>query len=189
MKLIVGITGASGSIYAKKLIKKAFECGDINELVVIPSENSFAVWKQELFEDLNEYLSVYQGKIKVYSNDNFFSSPASGSSYYDSMIIIPCSMATLAKISNGISNTLMTRAADVMLKERRKLILAIREAPYSLVHIENMKKVTQAGAVVFPLSPVFYNNPSSIDELVNYTVERILISASVCKNSTYVWGE
>ena len=186
MKLIVGITGASGSIYAKSLIVKALNCENIDELAVVPSENSYQVWQQELNEDLDVFLENYKGYLKVFDNNDFFTPPASGSSDYDAMIIVPCSMATLAKIANGVSNTLMTRASDVMLKERRKLVLSVREAPYNLIHLENMQKVTRSGGIIFPLSPVFYTKPNSINDLIIHTVDRILNVAVGCENK-YLW--
>ena len=186
MKLIVGITGASGSIYANYLIIKALNCDKIEELVVIPSEHSFAVWQQEMGEGLNVFLQNFDNKLKVFDNKDFFTPPASGSSDFDVMVIVPCSMATLGKIANGISNTLMTRAADVMLKEKKKLVLSVREAPYNLIHIDNMRKITLSGGIIYPLSPVFYNNPKSIRTLIQNTVERILNLSVGCENE-YKW--
>ena len=187
MKLIVGITGASGSIYAKKLITEAIKCENVKELAVISSVNAIDVWKQELDEDLRVFLKTYSSKLKVYENNDFFAPPASGSSDFNAMVIVPCSMATLGKIANGISNTLMTRASDVMLKERKKLVISVREAPYNLIHIENMKKITLAGGIIFPLSPVFYTKPASITELVEHIVDRILNVAAGCEKQ-YSWG-
>jgi len=168
-KIIVAITGASGSIYAKRLIEKLSDFkSDISDLKIVVSEAGKQVWEYEL-------------KLKpsfkfgnLIENNNFFSPIASGSANYNAMIIIPCSMGTLGRIANGTSDDLISRAADVMLKERKKLILVTRENPLSLIHINNMKKLTEAGGIIMPASPSFYNNPKSINDLVDTVVFRAL---------------
>ena len=147
---------------------------------IIP-ENAKKVWKYELEnEDYN--LLPY----KVYASDDFFAPFASGSAKYDAMIICPCTMGTLGRISNGISNDLLTRAADVMLKERKKLILVIREMPFNLIHIENLKKITLAGGIICPASPSFYSKPKTIDELINTVIDRVLDLAGF-DTSSFRW--
>jgi 4-hydroxy-3-polyprenylbenzoate decarboxylase len=127
-----------------------------------------------------------EGSAKEYPNDSYFAPFASGSSQYDTMIICPASMGTVGRIANGISDTLIARTADVMLKERRRLIIVPREAPYSLIHLKNMKKLTLAGAVICPASPSFYSKPSTIDDLVMTVVDRIIDLAGFT-NDTYRW--
>src|ERR1700741_1216707 len=160
-KIAVAITGASGSIYAKVLLDKLKKLeGQIGEIGLVMSDNAKDVWKFELGnESYNEH------GFKIYSKNDFFAPFASGSARYTSMIVCPCSMGTLARIASGISNDLTTRAADVMLKERRKLILVTRDTPLSLIHINNMKTVTEAGAIVCPASPGFYSPPQTIEQL------------------------
>ena len=168
-KIIVAITGASGSIYAKRLIEKLSKLKkDISHLEIVISDAGKQVWEYEL----KEKPSFEFGNIV--ENNNFFSSVASGSANYNAMIVIPCSMGTLGRIANGTSDDLISRAADVMLKERKKLILLTRENPLSLIHINNMKKVTEAGGIIMPASPSFYNNPKSINDLVDTVVNRAL---------------
>jgi flavin prenyltransferase len=141
IKLIVGVTGASGAIYAKVLFDSLIQLNQqIEEVAVLFSDNAKGVWTYELGNSDFENLP-----FKFYKKDDFYSPVASGSAGYDAMIIVPCSMGTLGRIASGVSNDLMTRAADVMLKERRKLILVARETPLSLIHINNMKAVTEAG--------------------------------------------
>jgi 4-hydroxy-3-polyprenylbenzoate decarboxylase len=169
-KIIIGITGASGSIYGKKLLEKLGELPDqIAECSVIFSANAKNVWNYEIGP-----FDPAQIKFKIYEPDDFFAPMASGSAGYDSMIICPCTMGTLGRIAAGISNDLMTRAADVILKERKKLILVTREMPFSLIHINNMKLLTEAGAVICPASPSFYNKPEKIEELIMTVVDRVL---------------
>jgi len=168
-KIIIGITGASGSIYAQRLIEKLSEFkSDISDLDIIFSTAGKQVWKYELKKDADFKFG------KIVDNSNLFSSAASGSANYDSMIVIPCSMGTLGRIANGISDDLISRAADVILKERKKLILVTRENPLSLIHINNMKQITEAGGIIMPASPSFYSNPKSINDLVDTVVFRAL---------------
>jgi 4-hydroxy-3-polyprenylbenzoate decarboxylase len=183
-KLVVAITGASGSIYAKVLLDKLQTLKDhIAEVGIIMSDNAREVWSCELGENsFNNY------SFKFYDRNDFFAPFASGSAKYDTMIICPCSMGTLGRIAGGISNDLTTRAADVILKERRKLILVVRETPFSLIHINNMKTVTEAGAIVCPANPSFYSVPKSIEEVAATVIDRVT-DLSGFNNQSYRWGE
>src|SRR5690606_37879207 len=145
-KIAIAVTGASGSIYAKVLLDKISKLQEqIAEVSLVFSDNAKDVWKLELGnKDFEKY------NFKTYGKNDFFAPIASGSARYNTLIICPCSMGTLARIAGGISNDLITRAADVMIKERRKLILVTRDTPLSLIHINNMKTVTEAGAIVCP---------------------------------------
>jgi 4-hydroxy-3-polyprenylbenzoate decarboxylase len=169
-KLVLGITGASGSIYAQKLLEKFTGLASPpEEIAVIFSDTAREIWMAETGQ---KYTPVYPAK--EYNNKTFFAPFASGSSQYDTMIICPASMGTTGRIANGTSDDLIARTADVMLKERRRLIIVPRESPYNLIHIKNMEKLTLAGAIVFPASPSFYSKPETIDELVMTVVDRIL---------------
>lgn len=189
LKMIIGITGASGAIYGKMLLERLNSLQDqIETCGIIFSENARAVWKFELDEDpLLVYDTDRPEKFTVYKPDNFFAPMASGSSGYDAMIICPCTMGTLGRIASGISSDLLTRAADVMLKERKKLILVPREAPFSLVHLNNMKMLTEAGAIICAASPSFYSKPATIETLVMTVVERLLLLAGFTLDA-YSWG-
>jgi len=183
-KIIVAVTGASGSIYAKILLEKLFEIKDqFAEVAVVFSLNAKDIWKHELNENFNP-----NSFFNVYEKDNFYAPFASGSSKFDTMIVCPCSMGTLGRIAQGVSDDLITRAADVILKERRKLIVVPRETPYSLIHIENMKTLTLAGGIICPATPSFYSKPKSIEEVVETVVERILKLANFNVDS-FQWGK
>lgn len=174
-RLIVGITGASGSIYAQLLLKRLRGLDvPLAEVAVIVSPTGEKVWKYELPD-----IPLDTSPFTRYPPDLFFAPPASGSSGYDAMIIIPCSVGTLGRIAAGTAQDLMTRAADVMLKERRKLILVLREAPYSRIHIQNMLTLTDAGGIICPAAPGFYNNPGTLDELCGTVVIRALTLAGL----------
>ena len=182
-KIAIAVTGASGAVYAQVLFKKLEALQDqIQEVAVVMSDNARDVWKFELGNE--DYKDL---KFRIYDKNDFMSPIASGSAQFDTMIICPCSAGTLGRIAAGISNDLTTRAADVMLKERRKLILVLRETPYNLIHINNMKTVTEAGAIVCPATPSFYNLPKTIEELAATVVNRIIDLAGL-KNESFRWG-
>jgi flavin prenyltransferase len=169
-RIIIGITGASGSVYAKSLLQSLEKLKDhYEEVAIIFSDNGLAVWKYELGKS-----PVIPKGFTNYKPQDLFASPASGSAGYTNMVICPCSMGTLARVANGISTDLITRAADVMLKERRQLILVPREMPYSLIHIRNMETITLAGGIICPASPSYYFIPKTMDEIVNTVTEKIL---------------
>ncbi|MCE3280429.1 MAG: UbiX family flavin prenyltransferase [Bacteroidetes bacterium] len=183
-KIIVAVTGASGSIYAKVLLDKLVKLSDqIAEVGVIMSDNAKDVWRHELGN--SDYEKI---PFKIYSKSDFYAPFASGSAKYNSMIICPCSMGTMARIASGISNDLTTRAADVILKERRKLILINRDTPLSLIHINNMKTITEAGGIICPASPSFYSNPADFEALAATVVDRAIDLCGLEQDS-YRWGE
>jgi 4-hydroxy-3-polyprenylbenzoate decarboxylase len=183
-KIIVAITGASGALYAKVLLEKLQLVTDQIETVgLVMSDNAKDVWKFELGDSGYEKFP-----FKIYSKTDFFATFASGSAKYNTMIICPCSMGTLARIASGISNDLVTRAADVILKERRRLILVTRDTPLSLIHINNMKTVTEAGGIICPASPSFYSLPKSLEDLAATVIDRVLDLSGIEKDS-YRWGE
>lgn len=169
-RIIVAVTGASGSIYAKVLFEKLREIKDqLEEVGVVFSSNALDIWKYELGEELDV---VYP--FRTYEKDDFYAPFASGSSKFDTMIICPCSMGTLGRIAHGISDDLITRTADVVLKENRKLVLVPRETPYSLIHLENMKILKMAGAIICPATPSFYSRPQTVAQLAETVIERVL---------------
>lgn len=183
-KIIVAITGASGSIYAKLLLDnlKALHA-QIDKVGIVMSDNAKEVWRYELGnEDFNTY------DFDFYAKMDFNAPFASGSAKYDTMIIAPCSMGALGRIAHGISNDLISRAADVILKERRKLIAVVRDTPFSLIHLNNMKTVTEAGGIICPANPSFYSLPKTIDEVAQTVVDRVIDLAGLEKES-YRWND
>lgn len=183
-KIVVGITGASGAIYAKVLLEKLSKLHDQVEAVgLVFSDNAKAVWEFELGDN-----SYDKFPFQVYDKGDFMAPFASGSARYNTMIVCPCSMGTMARIAHGISGDLITRAADVILKERRKLILVTRDTPLSLIHLENMRQITLAGGIIAPASPSFYSRPDSFENLAATVVDRILDLAGL-ENVTYRWRE
>ena len=183
-KIVVAVTGASGAIYAKVLLEKLAEIKDqLSEVGVIFSGNARDIWRYELTD---EFEPVFP--FRVYEKDDFYAPFASGSSAFDTVIICPGSMGVLGRIASGISDDLITRAADVILKERGKLILVPRETPYNLIHIQNMEKITRAGGIICPATPSFYSKPQSIEQLVETLVERILKLAGF-ESERFEWGE
>ena len=182
-KIVVAATGASGSIYVKLLLDKLGALKDQwNDLALVMSDNAREVWETEIGD------ASYQNYPYPVFGKNDFNAPfASGSGRYDTMIVIPCSMGTLGRIAGGISNDLITRASDVILKERRKLICVVRETPYNLIHIRNMETVTLAGGIICPATPSFYSRPTTIEEVASTVVDRVLDLAGF-DIRTYRWG-
>ena len=183
-KIVIAITGASGSIYTKILLDKLQSLkNQWSSIGVIITDNAKIVWKTELE---NEDYASYN--VDLYSKNDFMAPFASGSAEYDTMIIIPCSMGTLGRIATGISDDLISRAADVILKERRKLICVVRETPYNLIHIKNMEAITIAGGIICPATPSFYSKPRSMEDAAATIVDRVLGLAGL-KIDTFRWGK
>ncbi len=183
-KIVIAITGASGSIYAKLLTDKLQQLKQQwSEISIVITDNAKQVWQTELGND-----SYKNYPFKNFGTSDFNAPFASGSGQYDIMIIIPCSMGTLGRIASGISNDLISRAADVILKERRKLICVIRDTPYNLIHIRNMETIILAGGVICPATPSFYSRPSTIDQVAGTVVDRVLDLAGF-DIKTFRWGE
>lgn len=180
LKIVTAITGASGSIYAKLFLEKALTLDSIDR-------DAFSMVVSESGKDVAEYELGKAWKsainIKEYSNKSFFAPFASGSAGYDALVVIPCSMGTLGRIASGTSEDLISRAADVMLKERKKLILVVREMPYNLIQIRNMETISLAGGIVLPANPSFYSHPQSINELAMTVVDRVFDNLGLIHNS------
>ena len=182
-KIIVSVSGASGSIYAKVLFDKLVQLKEQIEVIgVLMSDNAKYVWETEL--DNSDYTNY---PFTFYDKMDFMAPFASGSANYGTMIICPCSMGTMGRIATGISNDLTTRAADVILKERRKLIIVARETPLSLIHINNMKIITEAGGIICPATPSFYSKPQTFEALAATVIDRVL-NLSGLDNKSYSWG-
>jgi 4-hydroxy-3-polyprenylbenzoate decarboxylase len=170
-KIVVGITGASGALYARRcvtLLQERARSGEV-ELGVCASPTAAEVWALECGGDLREELGV-----KVWGGRDYNAPFASGSAGWNAMVIVPCSMGTVARIAHGISDSLLTRSADVMLKERRTLIVVPRETPLSLVHLENLAALARSGALVLPAMPSFYGKPESVDDVVDTVIARVM---------------
>lgn len=183
-KIVIAVSGASGAIYARVLFDKLVSNqSQIESVGVVMSDNAKEVWRHELEND-----SYLEYPFKFYSKTDFTAPFASGSAQYDTMVICPCSMGTLGRIASGVSDDLTTRSADVILKERRKLILVVRETPYNLIHINNMKAVTEAGGIICPATPSFYSRPDSIEAVAATVVDRVIDLAGL-NTSSYRWGD
>ncbi len=182
-KIVLAITGASGAIYPKILLDRLLSIKDQwSELGVVMTENSKQIWNTELENsDYNNY------NVKIFNQQDFSAPFASGSGKYNVMIIAPCSMGTLGRIATGVSSDLITRAADVILKERRKLICVVRDAPYNLIHIRNMETITLAGGIICPATPSFYSKPKTIEEVAATVVDRV-IDLTGLNIDTFRWG-
>ena len=182
MKIVVGITGASGAIYGIRLLEE-LKRREIETHLMISK------WGEKTIECETDYsLDEVIGRSDYYySADNLAAAVSSGSFRHDGMVIAPCSMKTLSSIANGYSDNLISRAADAALKERRRLILMVRESPLSLIHIRNMEMVTEAGAVVLPPMPSFYNRPETVDDIIDHSVSRVLDHLGVDNELTERW--
>ncbi len=181
-RVFVGITGASGAIYGVRLIKALKSAGHEIHLVI-------SRWGEKTltYETEESKASLKEDVYKIYEEDDLAAGPASGSFHLDAVIIAPCSMKTLAGIAHGYADNLIARAADCALKERRKLIVVPRETPLNLIHIRNMERLTQAGAIIMPASPAFWHRPKTINELVDSIVDRILSHLSSTRDSAAIW--
>ncbi len=173
MKIIVAITGASGAIYARRTLEQLLASEQVERIALILSDTA-----KQVIEHEGVILPASE-RIELYDNHEMFSSVASGSAAWDTMIVVPASMGSVGRIAAGISQTLIERAADVMLKERRRLVIVVRETPYSLIHLRNMTTLTEAGAIILPASPSFYSNPETILQAVDTVVERIMAHTGV----------
>ena len=198
MEVLLAITGASGSIYAASLLAALSQRGVNVDLVLTPAAQ--IVIRQELNWDLEGSSEVIQEKLvhylkqplpglKVLAIDNWFNRAASGSNPVDAMVAIPCSMGTLSAIAHGLSQNLIERAADVLLKERRKLILMPRETPLSTLHLDNMLKISQLGGIIMPAMPGFYHRPQRISDLVDFMISRVLAHLGLDNSSFKRWGQ
>ncbi len=183
-KIVVAVGGSSGAIYAKVLFDKLMQLkGQTDAIAVVMSDNGKKNWEYEL--DNADYLNY---PFDFYDKMDFFAPFASGSAKFDTMIVCPSSMGLLARIATGVSADLVGRAADVILKERRKLILVPRETPYNLIHLQHMKTLTEAGAVICPATPSFYSRPNTFEELAATVIDRVLDLAGF-ETDSYRWGE
>jgi 4-hydroxy-3-polyprenylbenzoate decarboxylase len=166
-QILVAVTGASGSMYAQRLIEKLENEKDKVHLSIVFSDIAYKVWETEIGT------SPKFGE-KIWGENDFMAPFASGSSVCDAMIVVPCTMGSMSKIAHGIADNLITRAADVVLKEKKQLIIVPRETPFNLIHIQNMEKLILAGAQILPASPSFYSCPKTIEDLVDTLVFRIM---------------
>lgn len=173
MKVIVAVTAASGAIYARLTLESLLRSPEVEQIALIYSTHAREIARHEgvtMPED---------ERIRVFNNVDFFASPASGSGAWDAMAVVPCSVGTAGRIATGVSQTLLERAADVMLKERRRLVLVVRETPLSLLHLRNLTTLTESGAVVLPAAPSFYSLPSTLEQLCMTVVERLVVQLGV----------
>ncbi len=191
-RLVVAITGASGAPYAIRFLQEAVK--HYQEIYVALSDQAMQVISLETGKTLNlrtlsaqTLIGIDTPVLKFADKKDYFSPPASGSYRHDGMVIVPCSMGTAGRIANGISDDLVTRAADVCLKERRKLILVPRETPWNLIHLRNMTQLAEAGATILPASPGFYYKPATIEDLVAHLVARILQQLGVEQTLVPEW--
>ncbi len=181
-KIIVAVTGASGTLYARLLLERLLRSGQVERIAVIVSERGGQVAEFERCA-----LPLSDRRIEVYRNDDLFAGPASGSAGYDAMAVVPCSMGCVGRIAAGISSDLIARAADVMLKERRPLVLVPREAPFGTLHLRNMTSLSECGAVIVPACPSFYSHPEDIEALCMTVVERFAADLGIVDLPRYEW--
>ena len=181
MKVVVAITAASGAIYARQLLEALVASDEVERIAVIYSANARAVVAHEGETMPNA------SKIEAYDNDNLFAPPASGSARWDAMVVVPSSVGTVGRVASGVSQSLIERAADVMLKERRRLIFVVRETPYSLIHLRNMTTLTESGAVILPATPSFYSHPQDVEAVCQTVTERITAMLGI-EGKRYEWG-
>jgi 4-hydroxy-3-polyprenylbenzoate decarboxylase len=183
-RLIVAITGATGSVYGVRLLQYLRDRPDVETHLMVSDAGVL-----NLYQELDMSRKDVESLANVVHNvRDIGASIASGSFQSEGMIIAPCSMKSLASIAHGLSDNLISRAADVVLKERRRLVLMVRETPFNLAHLRNMTAVTEMGGIIFPPLPGFYHRPQSIDEMVNHTIGRVLDLFSIAHELTPRWG-
>ena len=192
VNLTVAITGASGAIFARELLRKLEADPRVSRVHFIASENSLRVLAEELGVSgrnnlLERLLEANAIKTHQHTDADIGASIASGSYPASAMIVLPCSMGTLAAIANGLADSLIARAADVTLKERRPLLLCVRETPFNRIHLRNMSLAAEAGAVIFPVIPAFYNNPVDSNEMARQFVCRVLAHIGLPQPGAYIW--
>jgi 4-hydroxy-3-polyprenylbenzoate decarboxylase len=195
MKIIVGVTGASGAVLAQALLRLLEADARVERVHLVVSETGLRLLATELgiaAQDLRKLPALLTGtpatKIEYLSNKDVGAAIASGSNPVDAMVVIPCSVGTLASIACGLSDDLLARAADVCLKERRRLVLCVRETPLNRIHIENMLRAEAAGAVIMPVMPSFYHAPKTMDDIVVYFVQRVLAQLGLPQAEQYHWS-
>ncbi|MCX8052743.1 MAG: UbiX family flavin prenyltransferase [Armatimonadetes bacterium] len=188
-RIMVAITGASGMLYARRLLEILPQVYD--RIYLVASDNALDIMRDELgVERLVEMApSGDRSKFSLFSSTDLHAPPASGSHFYEGMVIVPCSMGVVGRIASGISNDLVTRAADVCLKEKRKLILVVRETPLSLIHLRNLTTLAEAGAVVLPAAPAFYAGAKSIGDLLDFVIDRVLCTLGEGIRLVKGWGD
>jgi flavin prenyltransferase len=191
-RLVVAITGASGSVYAVRFLEAILEHFDRIYLTV--TEDASQIIRTELGlpffadrMDTESLLGRHAEKVEIFSSKDLCAPPASGSVLTEGMAIIPCSMGTVGRVASGISNDLVTRAADVCLKERRRLVMVVRETPLSLIHLRNLTTLAEAGASIVPASPAFYCNPKTVDDMVSFVVARVLQQFGLSQDLVPEW--
>ena len=190
----VGVTGASGAVLAKKMLQLLEADAQVGRVHLVVTETGLRLFAEELGISAGDakqlpmrLLGAASRKLEVLSNKDVGASIASGSHDVDAMVVIPCSMGTLGTIASGVSDDLVSRSADVMLKEARKLVLCVRDTPFSRIHLENMLRVQQAGAVIMPAVPAFYHHPKTIDDLVTQYVYRVMAQLDLPQVEMYHW--
>lgn len=185
MKITVAITGASGAIYAKRLVEKLINSRQVEKIYVVMTKTAIEVVEYEIGDQIKKLIDSCD-KVEVLKNDNFFVPIASGSNCADVMVILPCSMGMIGRIANGVSNDLISRAADVTIKECKKLIVVPRETPLSIVHLNNLTTLANANVVIMPANVSFYSKPQTIEQVVDTLVERVVAHIGI-ENNNFFW--
>ena len=181
MKIVVAITAASGGIYARLTLERLLRSSEVSQIALVCSARAREVLAHE------DVVLPEDGRIRLFGNDDLFAPPASGSARYDAMVVVPSTVGTVGRVAAGAAQSLIERAADVMLKERRRLVFVVRETPLSLIHLRNLTALAECGAVVLPAAPSFYARPADIESLCATVTERIV--ALVCPEAEhYEWG-
>ena len=193
-RITVAITGASGSVFAVELLRMLATDARVAHVDLVVSDAALRVLAEELSLSgrnglVEKLVGEGAGKIQQHADENIGANIASGSYPSDAMIVLPCSMGTLAGIAHGLAATLVQRAADVTLKERRPLVLCVRETPFNLIHLRNMTQAAEAGATIYPVMPTFYNKPEDTTEMTRQFVRRVLAHVGLAQAGTYEWGK